>query len=239
MKLERSLFQKSYLYFVGFFVLMVLGFWFSYFTKLFDQDNYRMHTHGISLVLWCALLVIQPYLIRQKKTALHRRVGKLSYGLVPVMVLTTLDLLKYRAQQSKVLGTMDFFFIALVINALIAFLIFYGLAIYHKQKATVHARYMLCTAFPMFTPITDRIIGHYLPSLIPHLPTIEGNPIVPFVGFLLADLLLVGFSIWDWRSHKRWNVFPLALGILLLYHYSVFNFYRFAFWQSFCQWFVQ
>lgn len=37
------------IFFIGFFLLAVIGFWNSYFTKIFTQENYRMHTHGIAL----------------------------------------------------------------------------------------------------------------------------------------------------------------------------------------------
>jgi hypothetical protein len=239
MKLERTLFQKSYLYFIVFFLLMLLGFWFTYFTKILEQDNYRRHTHGITLILWCGMLILQPYLIRNKKYALHRQIGKLSYLIMPLIVLTTVDLLKYTLRKKATLDTGSFFFIALVLNGLIAVSLLYGLAIYHKKKPTLHARYMICTAFPMFTPITDRIISFFLPGIVPYLPMINNRPIRPVVGFLMADILLVGLCIWDWKSHRRWNVFPVALGLLLMYHYSVLNFYKFPFWQSFCQWFFE
>jgi hypothetical protein len=187
-----------------------------------------MHSHGIVLTLWCLMLVAQPLLIRARMNSLHKAIGKFSYLLVPLMIFTTVDLLRYKLNQVQ-LQTMDYFFVALVINALIAFVLFYGLAIYHRKKSTIHARYMICTIFPMFTPVTDRIIGFYFPSLIPHLFPIEGNPILPVVGFLLADLILVALSIWDWKSHQRWNVFPVALVVVLIYHYSVLNFYKFDF----------
>ncbi len=238
MKLERAVFQKSYLYFAGFFVFVLIAFWLTYFTRIADQENYRLHTHGIALLLWCLMLIAQPYLIRTRKNELHKRIGKFSYVLVPLMVFTTVDLLHYRLHGLPSLGTMDFFFVALVLNALIAFVIFYGLAIFHRKNSGLHARYMICTIFPMFTPVTDRIIHIYIKSFVPYLPTIEGNPIAPVVGFLLADLILIGLSIWDWRSHKRWNVFPFALIILMIYHYSVLNFYKFCFWQSFSTWFA-
>jgi hypothetical protein len=237
MKLERTLYQNSLFYFIAFFLFMLAGFWFTYFTKVLDQENYRMHTHGVTLILWCLMLMSQAFLIRAKKHSLHKQIGKFSYVLVPLLVFTTLDLLKYRLPAT--LGTMDFFSMALVVNALIAFVIFYALAIFYRQKPTIHARYMVCTAFPMFTPITDRIQYIYFPSSVSYLPTIEGNPIAPVVGFALADLMLLALSIWDWRSHKRLNVFPLALGVLLLYHFSVMNFHKFDFWKSFSNWFVE
>ena len=239
MKLEKTLYQRSYLYFIVFFLFMLSAFWFTYFTRLPDQDNYRMHAHGIALILWCTMLIVQPYLIRTNQYRLHKTVGTVSYALVPVLMYTTMDLLHNRLHINPTLGTMDFFFVALVLNALVAFAIFYGLAIYHRKKPTIHARYMICTVFPMFTPVTDRIIGIYFPSIAPYLPTIEQNPIAPVVGFAMADLILIGLSIWDWKAHQRWNVFPFALVVLLLYHYSVMNFYKFEFWKSFSRWFFE
>ena len=238
MKLEKSLVQRSHLYFLVFFLFMLWGFWLTYFVKIFEQENYRMHAHGITLILWCLMLIVQPYLIRTKKRPLHRAVGKFSYLLVPLLVITTLDLLHFRMTGNAGLKTLDYVFVALVVNALVVFLIMYGLAIVNKSKPTVHARYMLCTAFPMFTPITDRIIYLFFPSAVPHMPTIEGNPIVPIVGFVLADLLLFGLCIWDWRSHRRWNVFPFALLLLVAYHLSVFHFYKFQYWRDFSSWFA-
>jgi hypothetical protein len=238
MKLEKNIFRSSYIYFSGFFIFVLAAFWLTYFVKIFGQENYRMHTHGLTLIIWCLFLIIQPYLIRSKRFKLHRSIGKLSYLLVPLIILTTIDLFLYRLHKSPVLDNSGYFSVALVVNALFAFIIFYGLAIYHRKKSTIHARYMICTVFPFFTPVTDRIIHIYLPSILSFLPTMEGNPIAPVAGFLMADLILLGLSIWDWTSHKRWNVFPIALIILLLYHYSVLNFYKFQFWKNFSNWLV-
>lgn len=238
MKLEKAIFNKSYIWFTLFFLMVMLAFWFTYFMRILDQENYRMHLHGMALILWCLMLISQAYLIRVNKRALHRQIGKFSYLLVPFMLFTTIDLLRFKLHGLPTLGTMDFFFVALVINALIAYVIFYGLAIYFRKQSNLHARFMVCTAFPMFTPATDRIIYIFIKPLVQYLPTIEGNPIAPVAGFLLADLLLVGLCIWDWKSHKRLTVFPFALVILLLYHYSVLNFHQFEFWRAFSVWLV-
>lgn len=186
------------------------------------------------------MLISQAWLIRTKRYSLHRIIGKGSYLLVPVIVFSTVDLLKYRLSSLAALGPWDYFFVALVLNALIAFVVLYALAIFYRKKPGIHARYMLSTVFPMFTPVTDRIMGIYLADLVPylHLPTLEGEPILPVSGFLLADVIIIGLCIWDWRSQKRWNVFPVVLVILLLYHYSVLNFYEYSLWQTFCSWFV-
>ncbi|NUN99437.1 MAG: hypothetical protein HUU01_02340 [Saprospiraceae bacterium] len=238
---QASFILSKYLIFafIGFLLFAIIGFWNSYFTKILDQENYRMHTHGVAIILWLVLLIVQPYLIRTKRTGLHKKLGIFSYLLVPVLLFTTLDLLKYKLPETGSPGNTGYFFIALVVNALVAFLIFYGLAIYHKRNINLHARYMICTAFPMFTPITDRIIGNYFPSLLAYVPNIDAMPVTPVIGFLMADLLLIALCVWDWRANRRWNVFPFALLILTCYHFSVLNFYKYGFWQAFCEWFIQ
>ncbi len=238
MKLEQTLYQKSYIYFIVFFLFVLAGFWLTYFTKVLDQENYRMHLHGIVLISWCLMLVVQPYLIREKKYTLHKQVGKFSYLLVPLIVITTLDLYKYRLSELTALSIRDYLFTASVLNALLTFLVFYGLAIYYRKKPMVHARYMICTVFAMFTAVIDRIIMFYFPGLLPYFPSVDG-PVIQVVGLTLADILIVALCIWDWRSHRRLNVFPVALMVHLLYHYSVLNFYKFTFWQSFSIWFFE
>jgi hypothetical protein len=235
MKLERTIFEKSHVYFLVFFLIVLAAFWFTYITRIFEQENYRMHLHGGILFLWCLMLIIQPLLIKKKMHSVHRQIGKFSFVLVPALVLTTLDLLFYRI---KSLPTIDYIFMALVINSLIAFVILYGLAIYNRKKSAVHARYMMCTIFPFFTPATDRIISIYFPSTLEYFPLLNGQPNVMMFGFALADAILIGLSIWDWRSHRRVNVFPFALVILLAYHYSVFTFYQYNFWKNFCDWLI-
>lgn len=238
MKLEKAIFDKSYIWFALFFLTVMLAFWFTYFTRILDQENYRMHLHGMALILWCLMLISQAYLIRVNKRTLHRQIGKFSYLLVPFMLFTTIDLLRYKLNELPTLGTMNYLFVALVINGLIAYVIFYGLAIYFRRQPGLHARFMVCTAFPMFTPATDRIIYIFIEPIVKYLPTIEGNPIAPVVGFFLADLLLAGLCIWDWKSHKQLTVFPFALVILLIYHYSVLTFHQFEFWRAFSVWLV-
>ena len=235
MKLERTLFEKSHIYFLGFFLVVLSAFWLTYITRIFEQENYRMHLHGATLFLWCLMLIVQPLLIRKKMNLLHRWVGKFSYVLVPALVFTTLDLFRYRIKSQPAI---DYASVALVLNALIAFIILYVLAIYYRKKSALHARYMLCTVFPFLTPATDRIMFVYFPSTIEYFPMLNGQPNVMILGFALADIILIGLCIWDWRSHRRLNVFPVALVVLLFYHYSVNTFYQYDFWKSFSDWLI-
>jgi hypothetical protein len=90
----------------------------------------------------------------------------------------------------------------------------------------------------LVTPVTDRLIGAHLPSLVSVVPRIEGTPILPTIGFAATDLLLIALAWWDWRANRRLDVFPVALGVLLLYHAGTLTLHRVPLWNAFCAWFL-
>lgn len=188
------------------------------------------------MTLWVLMLITQAYLIRINKRKIHRYVGWGSYLLVPAVVITTINLVHYRMKEDP-MNDLVLSDLALMINSVIVFVIIYALAIWYKKDSLTHARYMFATIFPMFTPITDRIIYRNVPFLIDWVPQIDGSPIVPVAGFVLADIILIGLLIWDWRSNKRWKEFGLSLALLLVFQFSVLTFHRFEFWQTFGEWF--
>ena len=238
MKLEQFLYKRITFWFIGFFVLALIAFWPNYYGRLFGPMTIHFHTHGIAMTMWLLMLISQAMLIRNGQTKIHRMMGKVSYGLVPFIVVTTIMLLHFQIGRDPFLADGHFYFISLVINALVVFVVFYGLSIRYKHKPTIHARYMVCTIFPLFTPVTDRLIAFHIKPLIAIVPVVAGGPMLPLIGFAMADLILIALSVWDWKVHGRKNVFPVALAILLVYHISVMTFYRFSFWQAFGKWFM-
>ena len=149
-----------------------------------------MHLHGITLIAWCILLVLQPYLIRTKNYQLHRQVGKLSYVVVGLITLTTLDIYMYRLRGLDALSTQDYLSASSVLIALLTFLVFYGLAIFYKSKPGIHARYMVCTVFALFTAVFDRMIDSYFSFLLNYFPSVDGQPVRQVFGLTLADTII-------------------------------------------------
>jgi len=239
MKLDQFLNRKSFIAFIIFLLAAIIAFWPGYFGRILSPVvDSHLHRHGIAMTLWCVMLIAQAVLIRNRQNTIHKWIGFGSYILVPLLAFSGFDLVNHLFHGAQQLGPGHFYFIALSVNAIFAFLILYGLAIYFRKNAKIHARYMAVTILPLVSPISDRIIYRFVRSLIPYAPKIGNMPIVPFYGFLIADLILIGLIIWDWRSNKRWDVFPVALGILLIYHFSVLYFYQYGFWQKFCYWFI-
>ncbi|RRB07311.1 hypothetical protein [Larkinella rosea] len=236
-KLDRFLYRNATFGFAFFFAFAIWAFWPKYFSHVLDQPNVRFHTHGISMTLWCLMLIGQAYLIRTNRKALHRLVGKFSYLLVPLIIITSVNIVHFRMHQRGLEALRTYFSLALTLNSVIAFAVLYGLAMYYRHQPLIHARYLVSTIFPLFTPITDRLIGAHFKPILPFLPTLEGRPISAVLGFALADLLLLILLVWDWRTNRRLTVFAIALGVVLLYHVSTLTFYRFSFWRAFGVWF--
>ena len=230
------LYRGSAWFFGLFAFAMLAAFWPTYYSRLDAQPSYHPHAHGLAMTLWCVLLIVQARLITGGRRALHKQLGTFSFILVPVVVLTTVNFLHFRLRGAPLEGGV-LQMMALVLNALVAFVLLYALAIVYRGAPAIHARLMICTVFPLFTPVTDRLIARHAPALISYIPLVDGAPLLPLAGFALADAMLIALSAWDWKANGR-LVFPVGLAILAVYHYSVVTFAGFGFWKEFAGWFM-
>ncbi|MEZ5059136.1 MAG: hypothetical protein R2879_19035 [Saprospiraceae bacterium] len=239
MKIDKSIYKRSFLGFIFFLVAALTAFWPSYFTHLGKPIDMHFHAHGLSMTLWLLLLISQALLIRFKLYKFHRWSGVLSYILVPIVAVSAMKLMHFNTGYAAQYSNGHFYFFALVSNAILVYLLFYGLAIYYKNKPALHARWMVCTVFPLVSPVTDRLIYRHARWILEYVPKIDNMPIAPAAGFFLVDVIVIILAIWDYRSTGRWNVFPVALFFLLLYHWSVLYIYQFGFWQKLATWYFQ
>jgi len=234
--LDRFLYQQSFLAFIIFFGLALWAFWTSYYGKLHEDMAWSMRFHGMSMTAWCLMLIGQPLLIRLKKNRIHKLTGKLSYLIAPLVVITGAHLAQITVRDMEAGTALYYYWIALMFNSLVVFALLYGLAMWYRKAPLTHARYMACTILPLFTPITDRLIYKYFQELIPLVPELEGMSLVQLIGFAIADVLLLILLIWDWKAHKRLDVFPKVLLIMGLFQLSVLTFYKFPLWKQVGDW---
>ena len=223
--------------FALFTMAMVVAFWPSYFSRLADQPSVHSHAHGLAMTAWLALLIAQASLMRAGNRALHRRLGLLSYLLVPVIVVVTLRFVHYTVREVPELGDYGLFFLALVVFTLVTFVSLFALAMLYRKQPAVHARFMVSTLFPLFPPVTDRLIARFAPSVLAWMPRIGGAEILQVAGFAIADTILVGLALWDWQKNSR-RVLVVALAIVVAGQAAIMNVHRFGFWRAFGPWFV-
>jgi hypothetical protein len=244
MQLTRALYRSSTLFFVVFCALVVWGFWLPYYSNPLGISDLLLQVHGLAMTLWCVMLVAQAYLIRTNERSLHRLLGKASYVLAPVnVVLQTVVLwvrvpMLERLFDQSVMSARGFTFVSHSLGTILLFGLLYGLAVLYRRTAPVHARYMLCTALPILAPAMDRIVGLFLmPGVAPYLPQVAARPYGPFVVWLIADITVATLAVWDWRTERRLNVFPLVLTLFVAYQAFTVNAYRIPAWREFCGWF--
>ena len=66
------------------------GFYESYTSEFpnFKDKTPTIHIHGIFLMMWMVLLIVQPLLINTGRTQLHRTIGKVSWVLGPLIIVS-------------------------------------------------------------------------------------------------------------------------------------------------------
>ena len=237
--MDRVLHRNAAFALAGLFLFAIWGFWPNYFSHPLTQANWRFHFHGITLISWFGLMISQAYLIRTNRRRVHRQVGKVSFFLAPLVVISTLVLAHYQLRPTE-LTDATLYFLLLPIALLLQFLLAYGLAIYHRRNPPLHARFMICTALPMMPAIFDRIMGFYVlpPTRAQFLPQIGGEPQYWLISWAMADVILILLAIWDWRSRRRLNVFPVVLAGFIILEALTMTAYSTASWRSFTQWFL-
>lgn len=222
-------FGYSGYYFIGVLVLVILGFWPSYFAKFIDRTadfTLYFHFHAVTATLWLALLIVQPILIQKKKLQLHRLLGKTSYLLIPLIFLSVM-LLAHHAKSgiTENLGLR----LWVPFKDLLILGVAFFIAIRYRRVAPLHARGMIAAGIVLIEPALVRFMRNvFFP---------DGGPAyLVTIGLLYA--VLIGLIIMERKQKQgRW-IFPLILGLYLFVHSVILFRIQIAPWEAFAQWFL-
>lgn len=205
-------------------IATLIGFWPSFFSR--PTSNAMPHTvHGIISTLWLVLLVAQAGLVRALRMPQHRTLGKLSYVLMPLMVLSgawVLHLMlagetRLPPPVASMLGFVDF-------GTLIFLLLAYGFAIRHRHDVQVHARWMVTTMLVVLPPALTRL-AFVVNSEAP-LPVAIG------FAFVTPAFVAAVLAVQDWRSGRLRAAYPAAFIYLLGTYLSLGAVGEWSLWQS-------
>lgn len=81
-------FRSAVFGFLALLVVLVAGFWKTYFAVLFQGLDRTHHFHGIVMLAWVLLLINQAWLARKGRFDIHRVTGKISCILGPLVVIS-------------------------------------------------------------------------------------------------------------------------------------------------------
>jgi hypothetical protein len=223
-------FSRSPPYLLGLLIVAMAAFWPSYFALGLSGSHNYVHVHAATCLLWMAMLIAQPIFITRRRLDLHRLVGKSSYVIAPVLIVSMVLLAHYRI---NLIAPADYalqtYILFLQLSLAVVFAVFYALAIAYRHTTAVHARFMVCTALTLIDPILARVVPLVAPDMI---------PFTQWISFVLTDSVVIVLIWMERGSLTGRKVFPIALGILLTSQLpALLGFDRTEGWQQFARWF--
>jgi len=231
--METKIQNNIIYFFIAIFVITNLGFYKTYLIHFpqFEGFPWVYHIHGMLSMAWVLMLIAQAYLIRAKKYDLHKFVGKLSYVIMPLFLVSLFFTAKESyltgiktKPQADVLanmtngGTIDIFFIGLI----------FALAMVYKKNVGYHLRFMASTGLIILTPGLGRFVFAFLEipfplALIPMLLCTTGVGII----WLIMDI-----------KNKK-SAFPMGVYVVVaLFMFVIGAGSHSPMWQGFAKWWV-
>lgn len=155
-------------YFVGLVLLVtVTGFWASYFT-VGGQIPLAFHVHALTATTWLLLLIGQSLSIHHRRNALHKRIGKASFLMFPLlitgfMMIINVSAARFAAKESPFIAALGPAFGIGMIIAIAAYLTLYYLALRNRRSIKLHAGFMLATPLILFESPFSRLMAGLFP----------------------------------------------------------------------------
>ena len=146
--------------------LAAFAFWPTYLSKpLAPVDRYT-HVHAAAGLLWLLLLATQSLLISRNLRPAHRMLGRVSYALAPLFVLSSVLLAHHRfSRMDPATFEREAYTLYLPLSAAVLFAVGYALALRHRRVLPLHARFMACTALLLVDPVLGRFLAFHVVEL--------------------------------------------------------------------------
>ncbi|MDH5630488.1 MAG: hypothetical protein OEY96_10085 [Gammaproteobacteria bacterium] len=230
-KNSMPLLQQSGYFYGVMLLLAFIAFWPNYLSKLSD-NNFYAHIHGITGTMWILLLITQPLMIKNKRRDLHQMLGKISYILAPIVIVSFFMLAHHKISilpADHEFYPVQSYFLYLQVTLGSVFALCYIMGVLNRSNMAVHARYMICTGLTFVDPILARIIFAFNQSM-----TLTSYQLI---SFIIMDAIIL-FLIWMERNEsKAKNVLPRILVVFLIVQIPLLmGFTQSSIWQGFTAW---
>lgn len=205
--------EKTYKHLAYFFLLLIpltlAAFYPTYlvqFPNFSERNGGFTHVHGVISVAWLAMLIAQPFLIRNRKFELHRKVGKLSYIVFPLLILSFIPQIVKSSHY-------NFITIFFPIADSVAMIILYSLAIYYRKDPFKHMRYMIGMTLVFLFPTLGRINPIWLGM---------SDTLGQDVNYGIIYLILLSLALYDKRHQRNFKPYLVSLPFFVM-HQFVFH----------------
>jgi hypothetical protein len=213
-KVSSNRMEGKYRY-LGYFMALLIplvffAFYKSYFIS-FPQFSQRInifdHVHATISVIWMLMLIVQPILIKNKLYKTHRIIGKASYMVFPLLILSFIprEIILFHSDNSK-----DLFFPVADTFVLVPL---YVLAIYNKKNVARHMRYFIASALVLLGPTIGRIGYAWM-----HWTALTTQ----HVQYAVIYTILISLILYDGQNLKKSKPYLVAIAFFLMHQLTYY-----------------
>lgn len=219
-------FTRSAPYFAALFLIALVAFWPTYLSQVTRASAYT-HLHAASATTWMLMLIVQPLAIHRGRRSFHRQLGRASYLVAPLVVVSMVLLAHSKLpplSDAERLGS----YVPLSLAALFA--LSYGLAVITRRTTMLHARFMVCTALTLVDPVFVRL----LIWAYPNPPMLH-----QWWTFGLTDLVFLALIYRERHARSGRLVFPIMLAVFVVTQsILLLGLFQIPIWERFVRWFA-
>ena len=149
--------------------IFIAGFWVPYFSEFphFDTSiSTAVHIHAVLLFTFLGLLIIKPLAIRFNAFSIHRKLGKFSNVLMPLILIFSVAMLwkeyhEHLTDGASTAAARSDEFLSASQLVLLATLYFLAIAFIRKRNVGEHMRYMVCIVLVLLPAGLARTLGYW------------------------------------------------------------------------------
>ena len=173
------------------------------------------HVHAAIFFLWSLFLMVQAALVAERRTPLHRKLGRAGAVLAALMVVSGVMVAANSLHLATAAGAGEAAkaFVIVPLTSIVLFAARSGFALANVRRPAVHKRLLLVASIAILEAPAARLF------LVAMAPAGAAGP--PSVAMLLlpvlaVDLLVVASLLYDWRSRGRPHAAYLVAGAATL-----------------------
>jgi len=198
------------------------------FFPTFANVPFYTHVHFIIFLSWFSTIIIQPLLIKKRNYKLHKKIGRISYLLAPIMAVSILTMIKIAIDKNLIISKEQTIMAATgaILDTLV-FLTCYFISMFNSKNIRWHVAFIIGAALIVFNPGLGRLTSQLISQEISIL-------IMVLVPIMISSAIIIYEKI---RSKRNVLNSPYLL-FAIIWILEVIAFValpQFTFWQSFIQ----
>jgi|GEM_PF-2368484 len=192
--------------------------------------------HAALMALWVLMLIAQAWFIHTARFTIHRWVGKSSFIIVPLIILSTMAMIHERLNANAEIAALTARFQIYNLMETTGFALAWAFGLAYRRRPSFHVRFMVSTALAFGSAIVFRIILNWF-AWVPGLGR-ENIETVAIANNAVLLLMLLALVANDWRFGIKRSPFWLVTITTALIHIGFFTFTKSDWWMSLVQWFA-